>query len=264
VVRTRERDRSVAATDQPLTIDSLNYWEHSLPWAFKGEQRSYLEKRKMRYGLQDYMLGDIAFNAYEGKRLLEIGSGGGIDSAEFGVHGAEVVSLDFTQSGTITTRKLMMDAGLVPRPIRAAATILPFKDNQFDCVYSFGALHHVEDVSDAIVEIARVLKSNGDLICMVYNRNSLLYAYSILFLHKEEGLSEPDLLRKYSERNYGCPFTRAFTEEEVVALLKPFFTGIDIKVRFNAIDMQNERKVKFNIDENYELGWHLLVHATRK
>ncbi len=42
-----------------------------------------------------------------------------------------------------------------------SATKIPSKDNQFDAVFDFGALHHIRDNSIALNEISRVLKPGG-------------------------------------------------------------------------------------------------------
>ena len=235
-----------------------------MPWTFKGEKKPYLERRRLRYALQDYMAEAIPFQAYGGKCVLEVGSGSGIDSAEFGRNGAEVVSLDFTEVGSRGTLDTLREAGVVPNVVRASAQCLPFREAVFDCVYSFGVLHHIPDVSRSVLDISRVLKPDCDFVGMVYNKNSLLYAYSILFLHKDEGGNEEELVSKYSERVEKCPYTKAYTEAEIQDLLSARFDAISIRVRFNAIDVPGERKVKIELPDTVPLGWHLIVIAKNK
>ena len=64
------------------------------------------------------------------------------------------------------------------------ATSLDFPDGTFDVVYSFGVLHHIPDVTRAVAEIHRVLKSGGELLVMLYNRASINYIVEIMFLRK--------------------------------------------------------------------------------
>jgi len=90
----------------------VDYWERTVPWVFKNEKLPYQERRRLRYALQDYMLEAIPFTSYKGKLLLEIGSGSGIDSAEFGRNGADVVSLDFTETGAKSTKDTLAEAGV--------------------------------------------------------------------------------------------------------------------------------------------------------
>jgi ubiquinone/menaquinone biosynthesis C-methylase UbiE len=49
--------------------------------------------------------------------------------------------------------------------LAADATHLPFLDNGFDVVLSFGVMHHISNWLDALKEIHRVLKPEG---CFVY------------------------------------------------------------------------------------------------
>ncbi len=241
-----------------------NYWEKSVPWTFRHENVPYLERRKLRYDLQDYMQAAIPFTKYRLKLVLELGSGGGIDSAEFGRNGAKIVSVDFTVTGTEVTRDTMRDAGVIPNVVRADVLHLPFRPDTFECVYSFGVVHHVPEVGEVLTEITRVLKRYGDLICMLYNKESLLYAYSIQFLHRTEGKTEEELLRFYSERRLGCPYTKAYTKNEAKRLLKSFFDKISTKIFYNVIDLPDYRKFKLNIPNSYELGWHMIVRCKKR
>jgi ubiquinone/menaquinone biosynthesis C-methylase UbiE len=242
----------------------VEYWERTVPWTFKDERKTYPERRRMRYELQDYMLEAIPFGSFKGKRLLEVGSGSGIDSAEFGRNGAEVISLDFTETGTTATRDTLKEAGLASNVVRADAQKLPFRDGAFDCVYSFGVLHHVPDASRMVGEISRVMTPDGEFICMLYNKNSLLYAYSVLFLHKDEGLGEDELVSKYSERVEMCPYTKAYTQRDVRDLLQDRFRDISTSIRYNVIDTAAQRKIKAEVPDFLELGWHIIVDARNK
>jgi len=242
----------------------VEYWERTVPWTFRDERKTYLERRRLRYGLQDYMLEAIPFGSFKGKRLLEVGSGSGIDSAEFGRNGAEVVSLDFTKTGAIATRNTLKEAGVAPNVVRADAQRLPFRDGAFDCVYSFGVLHHIPDAPRIVGEVSRVMIPDGDFICMLYNKNSLLYAYSVLFLHKDEGLGEEELVSKYSERVEMCPYTKAYTKKDVHDLLGDRFGVVSTTIRYNVIDIAAERKIKAELPNSLELGWHIIVKARNK
>src|SRR6266700_8189058 len=92
--------------------ERLEYWNKNVPWTFTGESLSYEEKRRLRYSLQDYMHSTIAFDSYKSKLVLELGSGGGIDSAEFERYGADIISVDFTETGSRATHALLQNANL--------------------------------------------------------------------------------------------------------------------------------------------------------
>ncbi len=242
----------------------VDYWEKTVPWTFNKENLTYQERRRLRYELQDYMLGAIPFTEFAGKRVLEIGSGSGIDSAEFGKYGADIVCLDFTETGTKATLNTLAEAKVKSfNVIRAAAQNLPFRDGVFDCVYSFGVLHHIREAGPVIKEISKKLAKRGELICMLYNKDSLLYAYSILSLHRTSGRSEEELVSRYSERVEGCPYTKAYTKNDVRELLDGHFRQISMQIRYDVIDTLKQRKVKVGIADEYELGWHLIVRGRK-
>jgi SAM-dependent methyltransferase len=51
--------------------------------------------------------------------------------------------------------------------VRGVGEVLPFIDNCFDAVISIAVLEHVKDPFASAIEISRVLKPGGDLICCV-------------------------------------------------------------------------------------------------
>lgn len=245
-----------------------DFWEQGSPMSFIGENFSYEGKRKFRYSLQDYMHSTFKFDSFVGKLVLDLGCGAGIDSAEFARNGASVVSTDFTRTATKSTQSLLKEANLTAQVIQADATYLPFESEAFDCVYSFGVLHHIPDVEKAVVEINRVLKPGGQIMVMLYNKDSLLYGYSIAYLRGiREGLLEKltmdKILSRYSERKEDNPYTRVYTKAEAGALFSQYFKSCSVEVHYNVIDLPEQRKVKVNLPNDYELGWHLIVKAVK-
>jgi ubiquinone/menaquinone biosynthesis C-methylase UbiE len=247
-----------------------DYWEKCTPMSFVDEKWSYEQKREFRYGLQDYMHESFRFGDWAGKKVLEIGCGSGVDALEFARHGAIVTATDMTDNAVNLTGELAKEAGLSVEVVQASAASLPFSNASFDCVYSYGVLHHIPDVEVALGEIKRVLKDGGTLMAMLYNRSSLLYAYSIIYRHGivdrlllDSICTESELVSRYSERIEGCPYTKAYTKEEAKAFFSRWFRAVEITVRYNVIDAVEQRKVKTGLDDKWELGWHLVVRATK-
>ena len=244
------------------------FWEQGSPMSFIGENMNYEGKREFRYSLQDYMHATFQFDSFAGKLVLDLGCGAGMDSAEFARNGASVVSSDFAQVATQSTRSLLEEAKLPARVVQTDATLLPFKSKTFDCVYSFGVLHHIPDVERTMVEIKRVLKPGGQVMVMLYNRDSILYGYSIVYLRGiKEGLlnklTMDEVLFRYSERKEDNPYSRVYTKEEAKALFSRHFESCSIEVRYNVIDLPEQRKVKVSLPDEYELGWHLIVKCKK-
>lgn len=249
------------------------YWEEATPMSFDIEKWTYEQKRKFRYDLQDYMHGVFGFEQWAGKKVLDIGCGSGIDAMEFARNGADVTAVDITQNALNLTLELMKETRTMFQVRLASADNLPFSDNTFDLIYSFGVLHHIPNIRDTLREVKRVLKPGGSIMVMLYHKDSLLYAYSIMYLHGikpkdqlfDEAVirSEIALTSMYSERNEGCPYTKAYTKDEARIQFGRYFGELELSVHYNVLDLPGQRKVKVGIDDKWELGWHLVVKGKK-
>src|SRR4030042_1832337 len=196
-------------------LTTKNYWEQAVPMNFESEKWSYKQKRDFRYNLQDYMFHDFNFPKWHGKKVLEIGCGSGIYAVEFALFGAKVTACDITDRAIKLTKELAKEAEVELEVVQIQENKpLPFKDDSFDCVYSYGVLHHIPNIDDMMKEIFRVLKPDGQIMAMLYNKNSLLFAYSILYLHgtqfpfiQTDDIGLRKLSSMFSERIEGSPFT---------------------------------------------------------
>jgi len=251
-------------------VRTRQFWTRSVPMTFEDRPRTYEEKRKFRYELQDYMHEVFQFTSFAGKRVLEIGSGAGIDSAEFLRHGAAVVSVDFSPLSTKSTNLLLKEAHLDGDVVLADAKHLPFRKSQFDVAYSFGVIHHIPGVAEVLDEVRRALRTRGMFMGMVYNRDSLLYAYSIIYLHgiKEgllaQGVSELDIASNFSERFTGNVYTKTYAKDEFAELLRTHFRRVWVTTRYNVIDTVEKRKTKLQLEAGQsDLGWHLVFRAVK-
>lgn len=252
-----------------LTFKIKRYWDEGPPMSFSDLGWSYEEKRRFRYMLQDYMHSFFRFDDHNGKLVLDLGCGAGIDSLEFARYGAHVISVDFSESSIALTKLLYVEAGLyhIGHVVLCDARHLPFRDRCVDVVYSFGVIHHIPEAETVINECWRVLKDGGKFMGMVYNRDSLMYAYSILYLQgikrgllKEVGLEE---LENMTERRAGNPYTKLYTKEELYSLLKERFGAIEIAVKYDVIDTEHKRKVKVAVPPGIEVGWHLVFKCVK-
>jgi len=261
-----------ADRENTVRIDSSIkvYWERATPMNFAEEKWPYLRKRTFRYDLQDYMYDAFQFWEFAGKDVLEVGCGSGIDAMEFARYGANVIATDVTDNAVSLTKALAEETGLPVKVYQAPAHALPLNDDSVDCVYSYGVLHHIPNVDDALCEMHRVLKPGGVVMAMVYNRDSLLYAYSIVYLHGIKGrllldnlCTVEELLARYSERIEGCPYTKAYTKDEAKAVFEKWFRDVTVNVRYNVVDAPRQRKVKLGLGDGWELGWHLVVKGRK-
>lgn len=114
------------------------------------------------------------FDQWRDKRLLEVGCGLGTDLLQFARGGAHVCGLDLTLNGASLTKKRLEMYGFRGYVSVGDSESLPYADNAFDFVYSWGVIHHTPDTETAAREIVRVCKPGGRVLVMVYHRYSLL------------------------------------------------------------------------------------------
>ena len=110
------------------------------------------------------LLGDV-----RGKRILEIGCGGGQCSIAFARQGAIAVGIDLSDEQLAFARRLAEQ--VAQSSLAGGATIVPptflqgdasdlsrFADRSFDVVFSAYALHYVPHIEACLAEVSRVLR----------------------------------------------------------------------------------------------------------
>src|SRR5690242_5983222 len=126
------------------------------------------------FGLYPYLLGYFPRPAVEGRRLLEIGLGYGSLGEALARLGADYHGIDVAPVPVAMMRgRLARVPGAKPDQVAQGSVLeLPFDDASFDHVVSIGCLHHTGDLFASIAECRRLLRPDGRLVVMVYNRRS--------------------------------------------------------------------------------------------
>jgi 2-polyprenyl-3-methyl-5-hydroxy-6-metoxy-1,4-benzoquinol methylase len=119
----------------------------------------------------------VDFDALGGMETLEVGCGSGFAAQLMAEAGANVVAVDLTPWAVETTRKRFEAFGLRAEIREADAEELPFENDRFDLVFSWGVIHHTTDMNRALGEIVRVCKPGGRVILMLYHRRSFFFAF---------------------------------------------------------------------------------------
>ena len=165
------------------------FQEISKFWAFQLNNEIYLRnKPDVIRGSKEYF--DIILSARErfiyyfqsmitylnngpSKEFLEVGCGMGTDTLVFAKEGFNVTGIDLTPDHIVLAKRLFRLYNTTGVFNEGNAESLPFSDNSFGCVYSYGVLHHTPNTEKAIREIYRVLVPHGRAVIMLYNRWSL-------------------------------------------------------------------------------------------
>jgi SAM-dependent methyltransferase len=177
------------------------------------------------------------YSTHRGRRVLEVGCGMGCMAMNWARQGAQVTAVDLNPVAVEQTRRRFELFGLSGEIREADGGRLPFDDNTFDYVYSWGVLHHSPDLRGSIAELHRVLRPGGRAGVMLYNRESLLYRCVIRwqegFVNLERGwLTELELASRYGdgERREGNPHTWPVTIAEIRGPLFRPFAAVDVRV----------------------------------
>jgi 2-polyprenyl-3-methyl-5-hydroxy-6-metoxy-1,4-benzoquinol methylase len=114
------------------------------------------------------LLKDVLFYLGQMKRplVLEAGCGQGIWVIELESNGYKVVGIDYSMKGIHAA----LEYGVSSSIINGNILSLPFKDNSFDVILSWGVVEHFQDVADvlsALHEKWRVIRQGGVLFITV-------------------------------------------------------------------------------------------------
>lgn len=148
-------------------------------------ERFFTRYDAWRYRQESHILGCLDRIDWRGRTVLEIGLGQGAESEQLIRRGASWSGLDLTPESVDRVRARLTVRNLPYDDLRCGSALqIPYPDNSFDVVFSHGVLHHIPDIVQAQREIHRVLKPGGQLIAMLYARDSLNYQVSIRLVRR--------------------------------------------------------------------------------
>jgi ubiquinone/menaquinone biosynthesis C-methylase UbiE len=213
-----------------------------------------------RYSTEPFIHSVAQFTRYHGKRLLEIGVGAGTDHLQWARAGAECFGVDLTEAAIATTRAHLAAYGLTSQLQRVDAERLPFSDEFFDVVYSWGVIHHADHPAAIIDELHRVLRPGGTFIGMMYGRHSLKvlkhWAWHAL-LRGKPWMSFGDVIANHVESKG----TKAYTVRELQGLFHRFhiFSAQSILTPYDQRGLPHFALKLFP----ESMGWFIAIRATK-
>lgn len=151
----------LTAHDDPVHANEQWWSEHAAEYV--AEHGDTLGDADFIWGPEGLREADIEFlGSLRGKRVLEIGAGAAQCSRYLASRGVRVVATDLADGMLDHAARLNREVGIDVELLRADARRLPFKDEEFDVVFtSFGVLPFVPDLGDVHREVARVLRPGG-------------------------------------------------------------------------------------------------------
>jgi len=167
----------------------------------------------IRYQLEPYIENFANFSSAANKKVLEIGVGLGADHQKFAEAGAILTGIDLTEKAINYSQKRLSLFGLTSMLQVADAENLPFTNQSFDLVYSWGVIHHSPDTQKAVNEIYRVLDKGGEAKVMIYHKWSIV-GYMLWMRYGLFRLNPFISLKEIYDKYLESPGTKAYTIEE--------------------------------------------------
>ena len=149
----------------------------------------------------------------KGKRILDVGCGGGILCESFALEGAEVVGIDLAEAGLEVAKLHLLESGLnVNYQKITAEEFAESNAETFDIVTCMEMLEHVPEPSSIIKSCSKLVKPQGKVFFSTINRNPKSYFFAIVGAeyvlnllpkgtHNYEKFIRPSEIDRWARRN---------------------------------------------------------------
>ena len=192
---------------------------------------------------EDFKFNWLKDRCAEGKKVLDFACGNGENGIFASQQGSECIGIDISPEGVDNSNENAKSIGVseICKFLVMDGENMTFEDNSFDLGVEYGALHHV-DLDKALSELSRVLKKDGEMICIeALRHNPLIHWYRKKTPHLRTewevehilGVESLKVMEKYFEKvdvNFFhltalilVPLRKSF----IFPMLLPFFNFLD-------------------------------------
>ena len=166
---------------QEQVRDSFGYkWTRS---NFGQDDKIYEEKLK-KYVYEFTGLEEKDLSIFDDKIILDVGVGSGSSARMWASRSKEFHGIDISKA-IFKAKNALKNS--VENPILSQADLnnLPYKDNTFDVLISYGVLHHTPSTKDALKNIVKKLKKGGICLFYIYKKKSPIREFSDDFIREK-------------------------------------------------------------------------------
>jgi 2-polyprenyl-6-hydroxyphenyl methylase/3-demethylubiquinone-9 3-methyltransferase len=148
-----------------------------------------------------------------GKKVIDIGCGGGILSESMAVLGADVTGVDMSAAALDVARLHLFESGLkIEYLLTTAEAVAEERPQQYDIVTCLELLEHVPDPVSVVRACATLVKPGGHVFFSTLNRNFKAYLFAVIgaeyilkllpkHTHDYAKFIQPAELAKWSRQN---------------------------------------------------------------
>lgn len=186
-----------------------------------GLSKKYFDEvKKKKYFVEKHIIKFADFKKYNKKNVLEIGCGIGTDAMEFIRNGAKYIGVDYSDNSIRICKKRTEVLKLTNKKpqfiVDNCEELKKIKKLKikFDLIYSFGVLHHTENMQKAFNRIYEIADKQTEIKIMLYARNS----YKKFLLQ--------DTHYRY-EAQKGCPVVYTVNDNDINILVKNKFKIVE-------------------------------------
>ena len=158
----------------PLELEKFSELAHRW-WDANGEFKPLHDLNPLRL---DYIDGIASL---KGRRVLDVGCGGGILSESMAVRGANVTGIDLAEKPLKVAELHLIESGVRIEYLHIAAEDLAReRANAYDVVTCMEMLEHVPDPAATVAACAALVKPGGHVFFSTINRNPKSYLFAVI------------------------------------------------------------------------------------
>jgi len=163
------------ANADPLELDKFSQLAHRW-WDPNSEFKPLHDINPLRLEWIDRLAGGL-----QGKRVVDVGCGGGILAESMSAKGAQVTGIDLSEKALKVAKLHQLESGVqVDYRLIAAEALAEETPEQFDVVTCMEMLEHVPDPASTMAACARLVKPDGWVFFSTLNRNPKSYLFAIV------------------------------------------------------------------------------------
>jgi 2-polyprenyl-6-hydroxyphenyl methylase / 3-demethylubiquinone-9 3-methyltransferase len=158
----------------PAELDKFSQLAHRW-WDPHSEFKPLHEINPLRLGYIDERVG------LQGKKVLDVGCGGGILAEAMAARGAQVTGIDLAEKPLKVAQLHLLESGLKVDYRKVAVEILAQEaPGTYDVVTCMEMLEHVPDPESTVRACAKLLKADGWCFFATISRNPKSYLFAII------------------------------------------------------------------------------------